>query len=375
MPCASSRGARLGVVVVACGRSPCVGVASVVDIGGAGGGHSRGSRRTLDLEKKKVWRRLNLRRGKVLPLHTGHPLYSRDNIAGTQSSTPPRPVPWPPHLPPLLGFGPLKIHFLLPKSPWPPPPPLSSTQPVAAASNPLPRTSSPPPPPLTARKSRRNATATPPAAAGLRPLKDITQPMAAASNPSPRTSSPPPPPLTVHKSRRNATATRHATPTATTPTTTVTRRREQHRGRNDGDAAAGNSTEAGTTVTPARPTMMATALLMAFPDHRSEVKLEHIQNDQYAHRFSQEKEERKEEDECGESQIQIEKVSPDGGAGLSVIGSSRGIGGRVPAHCNGRGGWCRKSEVGGSEGKGGDGDGNGNGNGLDGGEASWAGAA
>ncbi|KAH9020201.1 hypothetical protein EDB84DRAFT_1441892 [Lactarius hengduanensis] len=106
----------------------------------------------------------------VLPLHTGHPLYSRDNIAGTQSTTPPRPVPWPPHPPPLLGFGPLKIHFLLPKSPWPPPPPLSSTQPVAAASNPSPRTSSPPPPPLTARKSRRNATVTPPAAAGLRPF-------------------------------------------------------------------------------------------------------------------------------------------------------------------------------------------------------------
>ncbi|KAH9034953.1 hypothetical protein EDB85DRAFT_1889474 [Lactarius pseudohatsudake] len=150
-------------------------------------------------------------------------------------------------------------HHALPKSPWLPPPPLSSTQPVAAASNPSPRTSSPPPPPLTARKSRRNATATPPAAAGLQPLKDTTQPVVAASNPSPRTSSPPPPPLTARKSRCNTTATRRTTPTATTPMTTVTRQREQHRGRNDGDAAAGNSTEAGTTVTPARPTMMATA--------------------------------------------------------------------------------------------------------------------
>ncbi|KAH9017837.1 hypothetical protein EDB84DRAFT_1442645 [Lactarius hengduanensis] len=110
--------------------------------------------------------------------------------------------------------------------------------------------------------------------------------------------------------------------------------------------------------------------------HRSKVKPEHVQNDQYAHRFSQEKEERKEEDECGESQIRvprhrIEKVSLDGGAGLSVIGCSRGIRGRVPAHRNGRGGWHRKSKVGGSEGEGGDGDGDG----LDSGEASWAGAA
>ncbi|KAH9014261.1 hypothetical protein EDB84DRAFT_1443927, partial [Lactarius hengduanensis] len=177
------------------------------------------------------------------------------------------PCPLAPTPPATAGLRPLKD---TPKSPWLPPPPLSSTQPVAAASNPSPRTSSPPPPPLTARKSRRNATATPPAAAGLRPLKEIpkspwppplssTQPVAAASNPSPRTSSPPPPPLTARKSRRNATATRRATPTATTPTTTVTRWREQHRGRNDGDAAAGNSTEAGTTVMPARPTMMATA--------------------------------------------------------------------------------------------------------------------
>ncbi|KAH9163467.1 hypothetical protein EDB89DRAFT_557425 [Lactarius sanguifluus] len=60
---ASLRGARIGVVVAACGRSPRVGVASVVGIGGAGGGYGRGSRRTLDLEKKNLAE--NLRRGKV----------------------------------------------------------------------------------------------------------------------------------------------------------------------------------------------------------------------------------------------------------------------------------------------------------------------
>ncbi|KAH9026379.1 hypothetical protein EDB85DRAFT_1893466 [Lactarius pseudohatsudake] len=95
---------------------------------------------------------------------------------------------------------------------------------------------------------------TPPTAAGLWPLKDIpkspwpplpplssTQPVAATSNPSPRTSSPPPPPLTVCKSCRNATTAWHATPTAMTPTTTVKRRREQHGGRNNGDAGKANN--------------------------------------------------------------------------------------------------------------------------------------
>ncbi|KAH9079537.1 hypothetical protein EDB83DRAFT_1284936 [Lactarius deliciosus] len=84
---------------------------------------------------------------------------------------------------------------------------------------------------------------TPPATAGLRPIilryifflcYDLSprhclclhlaahKPVAAASNPSPRTSLPPPPPLTARKSRHNATPTWRATPTATTPTTTVT---------------------------------------------------------------------------------------------------------------------------------------------------------
>ncbi|KAH9029109.1 hypothetical protein EDB84DRAFT_1439410 [Lactarius hengduanensis] len=117
----------------------------------------------------------------ALPLHAD-PLYSRDNtVAGTQSTTPPHPVPWPPHPSPLLGFG-----IILRYSPSPPPPPPCSIQ---------------------ARGRRLQPIATPP----------------------------PPPPLTARKSRHNATPTRRATPTATTPTTTVTWQREQHGGRNAGE--------------------------------------------------------------------------------------------------------------------------------------------
>ncbi|KAH9040604.1 hypothetical protein EDB84DRAFT_1646509 [Lactarius hengduanensis] len=176
-----------------------VGVASVVGIGEAGGGHSRGS--TLDLEKKKVWRRLNLRRGKVLPYHLafarGPPLLQGQHRQRARN---------PPHHHTLfLGPTPLaaaglwhyiKIHFLFcfvfvfltgAKSPSPPPPPPCSIQ---------------------ARGRRLQPIATPP----------------------------PPPPLTARKSHHNATPTRRATPTATTPTTTVTRQREQHGGRNAGEA-------------------------------------------------------------------------------------------------------------------------------------------
>ncbi|KAH9050566.1 hypothetical protein EDB84DRAFT_1433152 [Lactarius hengduanensis] len=146
----------------------------------------------------------------VSPLHTGYPLYSRDSITGTQSTTPPCPVPCPPP-PAAAGLRPIKdtffylspcgrlcLHF-------------AAHKPVAAASNPSPRTSPPPPPPLTVHKSRRNATAT------------RVQP----------------PPLQHRHTARNPhcynTATQRATSTATTPTTTVTWR-EQHGGRNDGDA-------------------------------------------------------------------------------------------------------------------------------------------
>ncbi|KAH9008794.1 hypothetical protein EDB84DRAFT_1446705 [Lactarius hengduanensis] len=68
----------------------------------------------------------------ALPLHAD-PLYSRDNtVAGTQSTTPPHPVPWPPHPSPLLGFGIILRYIFFPvaasastlqhTSPWPPPP-------------------------------------------------------------------------------------------------------------------------------------------------------------------------------------------------------------------------------------------------------------
>ncbi|KAH8985324.1 hypothetical protein EDB86DRAFT_2833154 [Lactarius hatsudake] len=95
----------------------------------------------------------------VLPLHAGHPIYSRDNtVAGTQSTTLPRPVPWPPHHPtrcwasahyikihPSSPHRRLRLH-------------LAAHKPVAAASNSSPRTSPPPLPPPTARKRRHNAT-------------------------------------------------------------------------------------------------------------------------------------------------------------------------------------------------------------------------
>ncbi|KAH9018103.1 hypothetical protein EDB85DRAFT_2279448 [Lactarius pseudohatsudake] len=71
------------------------------------------------------------------------PLLQANTVAGTQSTTPPRPVPWP-HPRRDAGLRPIKIPH----------------KPVAAASNPSPRTSPPPPPPPTARKSRRNATPT-----------------------------------------------------------------------------------------------------------------------------------------------------------------------------------------------------------------------
>ncbi|KAH8996932.1 hypothetical protein EDB86DRAFT_3076839 [Lactarius hatsudake] len=81
----------------------------------------------------------------VLPLHAGHPLYSRDNTAaGTQSTTLPHPVPWPPHHPTrcwasahyikirsffifsFFSFNHLSYRPL--KSPSPPPSPPCSTQ-------------------------------------------------------------------------------------------------------------------------------------------------------------------------------------------------------------------------------------------------------
>ncbi|KAH9010020.1 hypothetical protein EDB84DRAFT_1445999 [Lactarius hengduanensis] len=223
-PRASSRGARLGVVVVACGRSLCVGVASVVGIGEAGGGHSRGS--TLDLEKKKVWRRLNLRRGKV-SLTRRHvdnraPFYfntSRPQASTFQRSTTERteqlnwyyPIALPLHAdPPLLQgqhrCGHAIHHTTTPCS-------LAPT-PLAAAGLrhyiKIPKSPSPPPPPPCSIQARG------------RRLQPIATP-------------PPPPPLTARKSRHNATPTWRATPTATTPTTTVTRQREQHGGRNAGE--------------------------------------------------------------------------------------------------------------------------------------------
>ncbi|KAH9029529.1 hypothetical protein EDB85DRAFT_2147315 [Lactarius pseudohatsudake] len=86
------------------------------------------------------------------------------------------------------------------------------------------------------------------------------KPVAAASNPSPRTSPPPPPPLTARKSRRNATSARCARTAATPlphgaqepPQRHLRTARNPHRydtdTNDDGDAAAGNSTEAGTMV-------------------------------------------------------------------------------------------------------------------------------
>ncbi|KAH9024853.1 hypothetical protein EDB84DRAFT_1440576 [Lactarius hengduanensis] len=102
-----------GVVVVACGLSPRVGVASVVGVGGAGGGHgspfARGPPPLLQGQDRR-----------------GHAIHHTTT----------------PYLSPRRR---LRLH-------------LAAHKPVAAASNPSPRTSPPPPPPLTARKSRRNAT-------------------------------------------------------------------------------------------------------------------------------------------------------------------------------------------------------------------------
>ncbi|KAH8977251.1 hypothetical protein EDB86DRAFT_2838168 [Lactarius hatsudake] len=140
-----------------------------------------------------------------IALHMGHPLYSRENtVAGTQSATPPRSIPWP--SPPRrdVGLWPtilsIALHAGHPSTPGKTPsracnpphhhalslaPPLlrcwalahyikinltpprclclhlAAHNPVAAASNPSPCTCPPPPPPpLTACKNRRNATPT-----------------------------------------------------------------------------------------------------------------------------------------------------------------------------------------------------------------------
>ncbi|KAH8987660.1 hypothetical protein EDB86DRAFT_2832174 [Lactarius hatsudake] len=209
-----------------------------------GRGHTRLRR------KKRVWQRLNLRRGKrsldtstcrapffsnylnassfninttelVLPLNAGHPLYSRDNTAaGTQSTTLPRPVPWPPHHPtrcwalahyikihPSSPHRRLRLH-------------LAAHKPVAAASNSSPRTSPPPLPPPTARKRRHNATPHSVQSAATTPTTTATRSMTTTSRRA----------TVAVKWRATVTVTRRVAATVTRRTTVIAE--------GDGDAAA-----------------------------------------------------------------------------------------------------------------------------------------
>ncbi|KAH9007639.1 hypothetical protein EDB84DRAFT_1572681 [Lactarius hengduanensis] len=152
-------------------------------------------------------------RFQVLPLHTGHPLYSQGRTLRARNPPQHHALSLGPHTPAAAGlFGPLKILFfcflfcatdLSPHGRRLRRLHFSSTT-TRGRRRPTKRHAQVRrhPPPLK-RASRRNATVTTPPLLGFGPYTAL----AAASNPSPRTSLPPPPPLTARKSRRNATVT------------------------------------------------------------------------------------------------------------------------------------------------------------------------